>query len=272
MKHNSWISHNLDKRIKNRMLDFKFKFKFQQFKPMKFHDAAGSVASQISKEYKNIFLSFSGGADSEYVFKCFVNNKIQFTPVIVVSELNEWETNNARTICKEYNIVPVIIKTDRYKILKIYVNQIVQKLNGIGFDTTANLITAQYVKSHDGVLILGNQFIGEDIKENKNTIYAHEWDFYNDVLCPDVKTINFFHYNIEIFYAMLNDAQKIQFNTNKCDLYGIRNRPKVMYHRRLKSDYLKILEKIENRALPKNICHHGTLASVLKKLEEVNGV
>lgn len=264
--HNDFICHNLDERLLNNLLDFKVEIFPKPFQIMKFHDAADYTCKQIYTKYKNLYLSFSGGADSEYVLRCFVKNSIPIVPIIILTDHNEFETDNAIKTCKELNVQPITIPINRYKFLKLYYDNIVKKLNGTGWEVTGNLITSEFISNKNGILILGNHFMGDSPVDINNVVYAHEWDFYNDVL-TNQPCINFFYYNFEIFYAMIDSSKNLIFNKDKCKLYGITDRLKRHYEYRY-NDYFKMIKKIDDRIVPKNISYIGTSSDVLKKFKK----
>ena len=271
IKHNYWISHNLDERLKDKRTAFKLMLYPQEFKVMDFHSAADYTAKEIAKKHEKIFLAFSGGADSEYVFRCLVRNEIQFIPVVVCTEINEWESTRALELCRQFNIVPVIIRCDRHALLKIYETQIVEKLNGLGFDVGANLLIACYVKQQKGVLLNGTHIISEHLKVK--SVDAYDWDFYTDVLVENVEIISFMCYNIEIFYAMLNDSPTAPFEEGKYELYCIPPREKVGYYKRRYSDYFAKLSNIDSsRILPENCWVEGSAIEVLNRFKEFRHV
>ena len=225
---NNWILHNLDQRLSDFSLDLKVTLQPYSFKEMSFHAAADYTANLINENYNNLFLSHSGGADSDYVFHCLCRNNIKFTPIIVETSGNSIELKYALHSCKKFNITPVILKLSNKEYLEIFKSEIIDKLNGVGIYTVPGIVAGYYAKDHDGILIKGDHFIEND----QTSIYTgiNEWDFYNEVLIGYEYNIPFFNYTIELSYAMVNEIKQMHISDWKKKTYNLDYRPKIDYN------------------------------------------
>jgi hypothetical protein len=209
------------------MVDLEIKFTPYNFTPMSFHQAADYTAMKIAEKYTNIFVSFSGGSDSDYVCHCFHRNDIKFTPIIIKTNFNSIEMAYALHTCRKFNITPVIIDITDSEYLKIYKNNIIDEISSVGVQAVSGIIACRYAKEHDGVVIIGEHMIDND----NNNIWpgVNDWDFYNEVFVGEDYNIPFFNYTVEIAYAMIESIEQIPIDEWKWQTYEIDFRPKVSY-------------------------------------------
>ena len=106
-----WIHSNVKDRYKDKFLSFDIKLNPKPFKPLSFYDAASVAIKKIADDYNGrLWVSLSGGMDSEFVLKIGLENKVPITPVIVQTSGNAEETLWALRFCKDVNIMPVVLK------------------------------------------------------------------------------------------------------------------------------------------------------------------
>jgi hypothetical protein len=76
-----------------------------------FEETVNAIEHWYSNHLNNIYLLYSGGMDSEYVFNVFLHLGIKFTPVIIKLEpdYNHHDLNYALNFCKSKNIKPLVI-------------------------------------------------------------------------------------------------------------------------------------------------------------------
>ena len=193
---NNWITHNLNERLNDFSLNLEVSLNPYQFNKLSFHNAADYTAKLIAKKYNNLFLSLSGGADSDYVFHCLIRNNISFTPIIVETSGNAYEMKYALHACKKFNVTPIIITLTDNDFLTIFKNDIIDKLNGVGIYTVPGIVAGRYATAHNGTLIKGDHLIEND---DSNHIFTgiNEWDFYNEVIFGNESNILFLitHWN-----------------------------------------------------------------------------
>jgi hypothetical protein len=229
---NDWIVTNLEDRRFNPAVQFYVTLYPYYFDEMSFNEAADFTARKIYSKHKNLFLSFSGGADSDFVFHCLVRNNIPFTPIIVKTGGNMKELAYAFKTCEKFDIKPHIIDLTDAEFLKIYYNKIVKQINGRGVWAVPSIVACEYARDNDGVLLIGEHML-DTVKEKESsriTPAMNEWDFYNEVLVGDNFNIPFFNYTVELFYAMVNAIRDdVSLTKFKAELYGFEERPIMSY-------------------------------------------
>ena len=219
-----WISHNLHEKLKDKSLPFKMEWHPYPFKVMKFHEAANYTANLIHQKYNKIYIAYSGGADSEYILKCFTWNNIPIKPIIIITPANKEEGYLALKKCKELHITPVVITLTEEDMIDIYQRKVVGMLNGDSITCVTCIVAANYVKEHDGIMLTGDHLFDDAT----GAIMADVWNYYNDIFYPN-STIIFFNYTLELFYSMLVETSDIGFNESKYVLYDIPKRDKIKY-------------------------------------------
>ena len=223
-----------------------------QFKEMDFHSAADFTALKIAEKYNNIFLSFSGGADSDYVFQCLIRNNIEFTPILVQTSGNRTELEYAFHSCRKYNKEPVVLKLEDHELLKLFQQKVIIQLKGRGLCAIPGMIACQYAKDHNGILIMGEHMIDYD---DSNHIFTgiNEWDFYNEVFVGEEYTVPFFNYTVELFYSMVKRIEPMPISEWKNKLYNISFRPIIDYQfdYKFQTIYRNLMSKMDNNISPK---------------------
>ena len=263
----SWIQHNLNQRLIDKTLDFKFILISSKFKVMAFHDASDYTAQQIAALNIPLYLGLSGGADSEYVLLCFHRNKIPIIPIIVKTSGNELETSFAFHICHKLNITPIVLNLLDEDNIKLYA-YCFNKLNGGGMWGMSTILASNYAKKNNGILITGNHLIEEN-NISVQKIDAHEWDFYSSIL-TNKNDINFFNYNPEIVYSMIYRINGLPSDEFKHTLYETSFRPKI--NPTYTDEFYKKIKNIEYNNPTKANCKYifGKKEEVLSMMEKWN--
>ena len=226
---NNWVQSNLQERFTNPSLDFAVTLNPNPITIMPFHAASDYTARRIYERFPRLFLSFSGGADSEYVFHCIYRNKIPFTPIIVKTSGNASELAYAFHCCKKYNIEPVVIELSDVDYIEIYKKQVIEQLSGCGLCAVPGIVACRYARDHGGVIIIGEHMIDND----DTSIWPgmNEWDFYNEVFVGEEYTIPFFYYTTDLAYAMIERIENMPIHEWKWQLYEyLAFRPVISYH------------------------------------------
>lgn len=219
----SWLKTNIRDRLNDHSLDFKAQFDFSNASHIPFHYISKSTAFNIASKHKNIFIGLSGGMDSEYVCKTFIEIGQSFTPVIVDTPANQLEVSYAYHFCRKHDIEPVIIKKTEKELFELFFENVFNKLNGYGKNSIAALLVGNYAKENNGCFVRGEQCI-------ENGYYGvNEWDFYNEVLIENDPTILFFLHNPEIAYSMIKEYDFGSEQEFKHRLYEIPFRPKLSW-------------------------------------------
>jgi hypothetical protein len=232
MLENNWLEHNLYSRLDNPNIDFQIYIKPYSFQEQTFEAASKDVVQKLCELNKKIFVSLSGGMDSEYVMKSFLKSNAYAVPIIVKTEGNLYESSYAFHFCKQNNLQPIVLEKSNIEILKIFNDDIVRKINGVGINSVPALISGRYAQDHNGILIRGEHLIEDDVDWNTDIkgISSNEYDFYNDVLIEKNNTYYFFLHTINIVNAMIKEIQSEETAQEyKFRLYQVPFRPKFSY-------------------------------------------
>lgn len=225
--HGNWMRHNLMDRLQDHSAAFKLSYDPVPYEEMSFAEATEHTIRKIQEIGKPIYLGYSGGMDSEYVFKSLIRHDVEFTAVIVITPGNSLESAYALHECRMHGITPVILERSAADMLNVYYHEIFKKLNGYGLHAAAGLIVGRYAEEHGGVMLMSEHLIDE--KAGRMTVGANEWDFYNDVLIGDHNTVYFFLHTPEICTAVVREMDDSDAQEFKHRLYGVPFRPKIHY-------------------------------------------
>jgi len=222
------ITSNIQERIKDNSADLKVELSFTPFMPSdNFKQAAVNVSKSLSD---HVFLAFSGGVDSEFVFKLFCEQNVNFTPIIVIAG-DSLETQRAISLCQKHDKTPVILRLTEKEYLDVFIEKIYKRYNGIGLYAVPQIIASEYA---NGNVVFAEHCIGDD-----GTVEFAEWDFY-------AKGIPFFLYNMDILYHVMKGYVKYDDSYKfKCTLFDIQHRHKQRLNlsRNALMLYHKLLDK-----------------------------
>lgn len=207
------------------MIPFKVELEISSYDKLDFNTASNDVVSEISKNHKNLYLSLSGGLDSEYLLRLFHRNRINIIPVIVVHESNSEELSYAFRVCDELNITPIKLFPNDIDISTMYSEKIVKIINGCAIYSVFAMMAAEYVLSKRGVLITGNHLIG-DQGDPTHELSSNEWDFYTEMLYPELINIDPLCYDPTIVYSMIKSIDD-DWGVHKAKLYNVIRRNKM---------------------------------------------
>ncbi len=207
-----------------------------------FNQAAKNVALDIAANYSNLFVAMSGGIDSEFVARTFLELGIPFTPIIFkVEDLNELDIWWAFKWCRENSLEPVVIEATG--------DEWVQRLTTISRDFCGRFgagngtmsFLYDYVRSVDGKLITGagfpEYFPDENLSymwtryidskmNNKSGYLIHEPDIIQAIMYSEMP-FNFLSWTPEIVlsYVAARDMTKTSAE-NKSIIMNCHPRPK----------------------------------------------
>jgi hypothetical protein len=169
----------------------------------------------------NIYISLSGGIDSEYVFKKFYYLNIPFIPVIVTSNCYKEENSIAIILCDKYKIKPHIIEVTEKDIFSIFYKKIYKNLNSFGINKVPSFLVAEYALQNNGICIYGEHLLGDCLN-----VEINDWDFYHTIYYNN--TYDFFLHTPEIVYSLLTSIQgATNYQKFKCNLFNINYRKKI---------------------------------------------
>jgi len=208
LANNSWFDTNLKQRFNDKSVDLSFIINPYRFKTMTFDEATDFTCQQLSDLNKQIFVSFSGGYDSEYALRSLHRNSIIATPIIVKCGQTD-ELKYAYETCKQLRLEPIILEISENHFLDFFEEHVINKFDSIGYNSVYNMIAADYISKIDNsILVSGNHFLtsdGIDLIEDTEIFLGYDWDFYVDCFLEKKVNINFFMYNLEIVYSIIPD-------------------------------------------------------------------
>jgi hypothetical protein len=179
---------------------------------------------------KQIFVSFSGGYDSEYVLRSLYRNSVTATPIIVKCGKTD-ELKYAYETCKQLRLEPIILEISENHFLDFFEEHVINKFDSVGYNSVYNMITAEYVsKINNSILVSGNHFLSDGFKliTDEEIFFMYDWDFYTDYFLPTQININFFIYNIEMVYSVIPN-ENITWGMFKHKKFKLKIRDKMRY-------------------------------------------
>ena len=220
-----WFETNLKKRVDG-LCDFDFEITPYEFTPKSFLESCREQALTLSKKYDKLYVTYSGGLDSELVLKVFHEQNLSIIPILVETPYNQEEANWAKNFCDERNI--------QLEILSYTSNQFIDELKKRTIDIGLPIllgglpnIVADYVKDRGGYLLTG---YGDPFSPNRNApLEFSEWDYYLNAY-DDYHPGAFFNYSLEVLYSMVKDMDyTVDLQTAKSKLYGLYLRHKAQW-------------------------------------------
>lgn len=102
-----------------------------------------------------LYLLYSGGMDSEYVFNVFLELGFKFTPVIIrLSNYNEHDLLHAFNFCESKGVTPKIVDLDFDNFVTSgKITEIAESIKSCGYEIPATMHVASQL---DGFIVLGN--------------------------------------------------------------------------------------------------------------------
>lgn len=224
--HNDWYS------LTTAPADFGIEFNPPKFQKMSVDAAADYTARLIYENHKNLWLSFSGGYDSEFVANVLLRNSIPFVPIIWKDKLYNMESDYALYWCRKNKIEPRIVS--RYFNNKHHYQTLEHIANKIKNNSTLASITVELAflaEKENARLILGTGecFCNDpypEIMEDQTEFAEHDW--FVDILFPGKHVGAFFCYTPELLYSMVTCIDtSLPTQEAKAKLYGLNFRPKI---------------------------------------------
>lgn len=267
MSENNWITSNLNERLTNSLIDFEVQFNPTPFRYISFEAASNDVVKKISHINKNIYVSLSGGLDSEYILRTFLKNKIDVVPIVVVVSgtiNNHKEIEFAYQACKELQIKPIVLECTDKMFIKIFIEEILNRTYGIGINIVGACLAQKYAKNHEGIILTGEHCIDDEPLITKGSMC--EWDF-----SLETNTYGPLVYTPEIFYAIVKQFDNTPIQQFKSKLY------KLKYREKMKPNIIPKTRDIINTIIlsrtnfnVKRIYQLGTKDQILKYMEKWN--
>lgn len=239
---NNWVKLSYDGKPQRSLSEsFIITYTEKTDRIISFKQACTESAQEIFDTYKNVYVSMSGGSDSECVANSFYNAGLPFTPVILkIEDYNRHDIVYALDWCKQRNINPVVIEHE----VQSWVSTIaaLQKLDrnrmlwGMG-----NVWLADHVKQLGGYLVTGCcdlQLIPDpdleldypDLNAKFQGQYVHwECDYAVDHHDPGYHPNGFFIWKPEMLLSFINERNPAWTNAEaKWNVYKVGPRPKYV--------------------------------------------
>jgi hypothetical protein len=230
--HNNWFQINLKLGLDNKKLPFEMELNIPSSLDMNFTSASDTTANLIANKFDNLYLSLSGGVDSEYVASVFLRNKIDFKAITVKSNRNLTELWHAKHFCKKHNLDLIVVDYSNQN--KELLKKIFKYSNAIKMHPCLSFfphVIADYILNKNGSLVTGygdcfNTSNDYDINfEDELEIEEHA--YYLDVNFLDRHPGAFFSYTPDIFFSLIKHMPTgINIHAAKENLYRVPGRSK----------------------------------------------
>jgi hypothetical protein len=226
--HNGWCEVNLTPE------QFSFRVNQPVSQELDFQSACDYTAKKLHSDWNDrpLYLSLSGGLDSELVANTFVRNQIPFVPVIIkIGTLNVNESWYAEYWCYTNKINPIVKNltiADYEEVVKKYLHSPLRHTQQLGI--IGNFYTADFVQESGGYLLTG---LG-DINQTDDRFYCNTVDFNFDIFLPGQHPTGFFMYTPELVLSYINQFDStINEQYNKLKFYNVLPRPKDDWTRKV---------------------------------------
>ena len=245
--HNAWCEVNLTSK------QFSFRVNKLVSQELDFQSACDYTAKKLHQDWNNrsLYISLSGGLDSELVADTFVRNQIPFVPVIVkIGDLNSIESWYAEYWCYKNKITPIVKNLtipDYEEIVKKYLRAPLRHTHQLGI--ICNFFAADFVQDLGGYLLTG---VG-DINQEHDLFYCNTVDFSFDIFLPGQHPTGFFMYTPELVLSYINQFDSnVNEQYNKLKFYNVLPRPKDDWTKKVfnSSDRMHTLYQIWSTNVP----------------------
>jgi hypothetical protein len=243
---NNWFTTNLSQRSIDNLCDFEMTITPYEFQSVNFHEQSVKVAKELADTHDKLFVSYSGGIDSEYVLKTFHESGLPITPVIIDTPYSIEESSYAFKFCRENGISPEVLTFSENDI----VDRLQEKSTSRGLFSLLGglpLIAADAVNQVGGKLITGHgdpftiiAGIPRSIPMSE-TLEMSEWDYYLDSY-DNTHPSGFFTYDLSLFYSMI---EQIRYDCSvqraKYEFYKVEPRMKMFW----KKEFYQIFRELK---------------------------
>jgi hypothetical protein len=233
----------LNERSPDNLCDFTFTINPHPFEIDTFHNNAIRVAHEIVEKHDNVYIMYSGGIDSEYIIKTFVEQKLPFKSILISTPYNRAELAWAVDFYKTYNIKPHVIQYTANEL----VDNLQRKVLSLGYASLLGvlpLVACDYVNDMNGSIVVGTgePFTHPVVAASIPLVHdMYEFQFYIEDY-DDRHPGAFYLYDLPLQYSMVNDAKYgSDVQKTKCDLYDVKYRKKMYYDK----EFFDILNEIK---------------------------
>jgi hypothetical protein len=174
-------------------------------------DSVDDAINQLLKKNKKIFISLSGGVDSEFPASCFQKRDIDFVPIIVDLGANKNELWNAYKWCYENKKKPFVLNLTQNDAVKVFTH--ISQTKKIPFYCSIDILVLEYVLKQDGLLITGNEnllnksyiFQKENFEKLSKNLTSHNYAFLSETLGGE-SAIGFLSCTPDLLYNFLSEV------------------------------------------------------------------
>jgi hypothetical protein len=200
-------------------------------------DNAKRVAAGVANTPRPVFLSLSGGLDSEFVLKTFSQIGARITPIIVVSPFNSTESDYALSLCELYNTPPVVLRYDSKPAFIAELYSRARQYNINSLISCVTMLAAEYAMAYCGDLVTGHcdpfgltttygTIRTVDSIPIPEMLEICEYDFYIETFFPTL-TGSLLGIDAGVYYALLSEiSHTLPYEEAKAGLYDIPTRKK----------------------------------------------
>ena len=132
LTNHDWFDTNLRQRFIDKSVDLSYIINPYRFKSTTFDKATDLTCEQLLDMNKQIFVSFSGGYDSEYVLRSLHKNSTNIIPIIVKCGDTD-ELKYANETCRQLKLEPIILEISEDDFLNYGAGACIYRLGGESF-------------------------------------------------------------------------------------------------------------------------------------------
>lgn len=229
VKHN-WLTTSLSQRSPKNLCDLTVTINPYAFNEDSFHSNAVRVAKEICDLHKNVYILYSGGLDSEYIIKTFLDNKLPFTPLVIMTPFNMEELRYVITFMVTHNLKPFIMRYNHSNFL----SRMKEISHQRGYNMsmlTVTLDVCDIISDKHGCVIMGTGEAANHAPPGTDPfIVFGEYEFYLDHH-PGNHIGSFYTYDLALHYSYAKEIDRtVDLQTAKSQLYRLPHRQKVYWN------------------------------------------
>lgn len=265
---NNWFTTNLAERSLDNLVPFNITMSpYPIDTRFSFHENCNRSALELYETYDKLYVSYSGGLDSEFVLNTFHSLGLPITPIILDTPYNKRELEYAYKYCDNRNIKPVIINLNENETIEKFKEKTLDR----GFYALlggAPLVVCDVVNELGGMLLTG---YGDPFTIVPGTqpleaiglkpLEFSEWDYYLDAYDPKHPS-SFFSYDLGVFHSLIRDiSYDTPLQIAKSDLYKLESRSKLFW----REDFYAIFRELKNSDI-KEYNNYASKTDILGRL------
>jgi hypothetical protein len=186
-------------------------FDFTNLKIKSKKDSIDDAVNQLLKKNKKIFVSLSGGIDSEFAASCLQERGVDFVPIIIDLSSNENELWYAYKWCYDNKKKPLAVNLTQKEVVESFAH--ISKTKNIPFYASIDVLILDYVLKRNGLLITGNEnllnksyiFQNENFEKLSKNLTSHDFAFLSEILGGE-SAIGFLTCTPDLLYNFLSEV------------------------------------------------------------------